>query len=138
MFCWLEGRKHVLTGLQIGGLVLTVFFYGCYWRLVRQLPTQISAMRNRWRYLAHSFLVLSLLYLGLGLWRGAWLDERVLFLLVMVNAAVLVARILWQRQHPFPEPDRLLRQIQVKLLTLSQVLLLIVLLATLDTLVAEN
>jgi len=76
--------------------------------------------------------------MGLGLWQVAWLDERVLFLLVMVNAAVLVARVLWQRQHPFPEPDRLLRQIQVKLLTLSQVLLLIVLLATLDTLVAEN
>lgn len=128
----------MLTGLQIVGLVLTVFFYGWHWRLVRQLPSQISAMRNRWRYLAHSFLVLSLLYVGLGLWQVAWLDERVLVLLVMVNAAVLAARVLWQRQHPFPEPDRLLRQIQVKLLTLSQVLLLIVLLATLDTLVAEN
>jgi len=128
----------MLTGLKIVGLVLTVFFYGWHWRLTRQLPPQISVTRHRWRYLAHSFLILSLLYVGLGSWQVAWLDERVLGLLGIVNTVVLVARMLWQRQHPFPATDRLLRQIQVRLLTLSQLSLLCVLLATLETLVTEN
>ncbi|MFC6260934.1 hypothetical protein [Levilactobacillus fujinensis] len=128
----------MLTGLQIVGVMLTVFFYGWHWRLVRQLPAQSSPMRNRWRYLAHSFLLLTLLYIGLGSWRAAWLDERVLVLLGIVNATVLVARILWQRQHPFSATDRLVRQVQVKLLTLSQLSLLFVLLATFNILVAEN
>ncbi|WP_143463798.1 hypothetical protein [Levilactobacillus enshiensis] len=128
----------MLTGEQIFWLVLTVLFYGWYWRRRWQYQLQTNAMRNRWRYLTHSFWVLSLLYLGLGLWQAAWLDKRVLILLALVDLIVVVARTLWQRRHPFPATNRRLLKFQSRLLIMSQLSLVNVLLATSNRLMIQN
>lgn len=122
------------TSLLIIGIILTLASHGQHHRTLRQIRQrggQLTGQLARNRTIYHALLDLGLLYVVVGLWQPAWLNARVIGLLLLVD--VIAVLISWQqrRNRQYPADYRQLWRRQAWYLTSSQLLLGVVLLGTL-------
>lgn len=120
-------------GLLSLGIVLVLVSHGLHHRTLRQLQQATTVRPTHSRTVYHGFLYLGLLYVAVGLWQPAWLDARVIGLLLLVDVLATGTSYYQHRQRTYPPATRDLWRRQAWYLVGSQLLLAAVLLGTLAT-----
>jgi len=118
------------------GIILVVISHGLHHYTLRRLQRGVRRQTRRSVAVYHGFLYLGLAYVAVGLWRPAWLNPRVIGLLLLVDGIALATSYYQHRHRQYPGSARSLWQRQAWYLVGSQILLAIVLLGTLATLPA--
>jgi len=121
------------TSLLSFGVLLTLGSHWQHQRLLRAVQQQAvtSERVSRNRFLYHGLLYVGLSYVVVGLWQPAWLNARVVGLLLLVDLIAVVMDGVERRQRQYPSAVRALGRRQAWYFTSSQLLLAAVLLGTL-------
>lgn len=123
-------------GLLSLGIILVLVSHGLHHHTLRQLQQATTVRHMRSRTVYHGFLYLGLMYVAVGLWRPAWLDARVIGLLLLVDVLATGMSYYQHHQRTYPAATRALWQRQAWYLVGSQIILAAVLLGTLTQLPA--
>lgn len=129
------GVLHMRMSLLCLGIILVLISHGLHHHTLRQLQSG-TTRSQRCVAVYHGFLYLGLAYVAVGLWRPAWLNPRVISLLLLVDGLALVTSYYQHRHQQYPATMRALWRRQAWYLVSSQILLAVVLLGTLVTLPA--
>jgi len=129
-----QGEFNMQTSLLVIGIILTLASHWEHHRMLDQLRQrhgQLTGQVARNRVIYHGLLYLGLLYVIVGLWQPAWLNARVIGLLLAVDLLAVIVGWHQRRHRQYPAALRRLWQRQAWYLTSSQLLLGAVLLGTL-------
>ncbi|WP_125546476.1 hypothetical protein [Levilactobacillus lindianensis] len=116
--------QTILLGLGIGLALVSLWWHR---RLLKRVQSANGWRLSRHQIMCHSFLYLGLAYAAIAVSQPAWTNQRVVWLLLLVDLLSGVVALRIQRRRQLSGDQQLWWRRQTQYLLLSQLLLAIVL-----------
>lgn len=115
--------QTILLGLGIGLALVSLWWHR---RLLKRVQLANGWRLSRHQIMCHSFLYLGLVYAAIAVSQPAWMNQRVVWLLLLVDLSSGVVALRIQRRRQLSGDQQLWWRRQTQYLLLSQLLLAIV------------